>query len=164
MIACGGPSEGAEPPGEAQPPSSPEPSSDPQPSPDPQPPGSGPTARASGIFVAFKLDPRLRGGGTYGGDVWVSPSVYVGAVGQDTVEARARFVDTGGHSTTINPSWSPSDPAMLTVSPDQGDQVTIIVNRTGESHLNVTAGGTSKALLFKASAVDGAVTQVQIFQ
>jgi hypothetical protein len=115
------------------------------------------------IVVVLKLDPSLRGG-TYGGEVWVSPPVYVGAVGQDVVEARARGVDASGHSTTISPSWVPSDPAMLTVWPDHGDQVTIVVKRAGESHLNVTSEGTSKALLFKASAVDGAVTQVEIFQ
>jgi hypothetical protein len=111
----------------------------------------------------FKLDPRLRGG-TYGGEIWVSPSVYVGAVGQDTVEARARGLDVSGHSTTISPSWTASDPDMLTVWPDQGGQVTIVVKRGGESHLNVTSEGMSTALLFKASAVDGAVTQVEIFQ
>jgi hypothetical protein len=111
----------------------------------------------------FKLDPRLLGG-TYGGEVWVSPSVYVGAVGQDTVEARARLLDVSGHSTTISPSWTPSDPDVLTVLPDQGDQVTIVVKRAGESLLNIASEGTSKALLFKASAVDGAVTRVEIFQ
>jgi hypothetical protein len=156
MIACGADSANGQPDGA-------QPSSDPEPASSGQPPGRGQPAPTGPIVVSFKLDPRLHGG-TYGGDIWLTPSTYVGAAAQDVVEARARGVDANGHASVISPSWIPSDPGMLTVSPDQGSQVTITVNRGGESSLDLTWNGFTKALLFRAIAVDGAVTQVEISQ
>jgi hypothetical protein len=159
LLACGG-QHSREP--------APQPSGEPQPSGGPQPAGSPqPTTPQPGsvdtILVWFKLDPRLNGG-TYGGEIWVSPPTYTGATAQDTVEARARGIDGKGALTSISPDWIPSDPDMITVSPRRGDQVTITVKRAGESKLNVTSQGSSKELLIRSGSSGGAVTQVEISQ
>jgi FKBP-type peptidyl-prolyl cis-trans isomerase len=98
---------------------------------------------------SFKLDPRLLGG-TYAAEHWISPPSYDGSAAQDTVEARAIGVGAKGQLLRIAPRWIPSDPEMVTVSPDQGALVKIKVTRAGESKLQVTSGAISKELLIKS--------------
>src|SRR5882724_324896 len=124
-------------------------------------PAASPAAPSlSGITVSFKLDSRLSGP-TYGGDHWVSPPRYMGANAQDTVEARAQGVDAKGRATKISPKWIPSDPKIVTVAPDQGSQVKILVKGAGESKLKVIAQGFSKDFLVKARYLRNAI-QVEI--
>jgi FKBP-type peptidyl-prolyl cis-trans isomerase FklB len=118
-------------------------------------------ASLTGIMVSFKLDPRLSGG-SYGGERWVSPPIYTGSSGQDVVEARASGVGTKGQAIPINPKWVASDPAMVTISPDQGEQVKITVKSVGESRVQVTADSVTKELLIKAEYLPSKVIQVQI--
>ncbi len=134
-----------------------------QPSPDAQPSQGVQPAMPSRILVSFKLDPRLQGG-TYGGEIWVSPPTYMGIQGQHTVEARAEAVDADGVLTSISPDWTPSDPRMLSVSPTQGAQVTIEIQQAGESTLTVTTGELLKPLSITATARAGRVVQVEISQ
>src|SRR4029453_15077583 len=47
----------------------------------------------------------------------------------------------------IIPRWIPSDPEMVTVTPEQGAVVKIKVTKAGESKLEVASGGISKELL-----------------
>jgi FKBP-type peptidyl-prolyl cis-trans isomerase FklB len=103
----------------------------------------------SDIHVSFKVDPRLAGG-TYGGERWVSTPTYSGTNGQDTVEARAEGIDRKGTSVRISPTWTPSDPAIVTVEPGQGPLVKITVKRAGTSRLLVTYGELSRELSIKA--------------
>lgn len=117
---------------------------------------------AAKILVAFKLDPRLLGP-TYGGERWVSPPTYSGAAAQDTVEARASAVDTGGKVVKVSPEWTASDPEMVTVSPPRGEQVKISVKRAGESSVTVRSGGASRKLVVKAVQTKG-IWQVSITQ
>jgi FKBP-type peptidyl-prolyl cis-trans isomerase FklB len=119
-------------------------------------------AAASDIRFSFKLDPRLAGG-TYGGERWVSGPAYTGIGGQNTVEVRAKVLDAAGRPLNISPKWVPDDPAMLSVSPGDGQQVTITVQRAGESRLKVTSQGVTKELSVTA-AVRNDVLQVQIAQ
>jgi hypothetical protein len=157
VLACGGASS----PGAAAPESSP--SAQPSAPPGAQPSPSGQPATTSTILVSFKLDPRLQGG-TYGGEIWVSPPAYVGIQGQHTVDARAAIVDADGGLTSISPDWTPSDPGMISVSPTLGAQVAIDVRQAGESTLTVTVGGLSKTLRITATAQAGRVVQVEISQ
>jgi FKBP-type peptidyl-prolyl cis-trans isomerase FklB len=105
-----------------------------------------------GIQLSFKRDPRMvdpfRGIGP-----WVTGSSYTGATAQDTVEVRAEGVDAAGKLAKISPQWSASDPEMVTISPNQGDDVKITVRKAGESKLKVTYQGVSKELVVKAKYV-----------
>jgi hypothetical protein len=119
-------------------------------------------AAVSDIRFVFKLDPRLAGG-TYGGERWVSPHTYTGIVGQNTVEVRARVVDAAGRPTNISPEWIPDNPAMVSVSPGDGERVKITVQGAGESRLKVTANGASRELVIRAKSTNGTL-QVEISQ
>jgi uncharacterized protein (TIGR03437 family) len=126
-------------------------------------------AQAGGVLasiqVAYRLDPWLIGG-TYGGGIWVSPPV-LGPTNQGgltfTLEVRADGFDAQGFRVAINPQWTPSDPGMVTVSPNHGNLVKITVNRAGDSTLAVTAQGISKTLSIKATS-QGGILVVQIAQ
>ena len=108
------------------------------------------------ITFSFKLDPRVLGP-TYGGERWVSPKTFTGATAQDTVEARAVVVDARGRRIDASPAWTPSDPEMMTVSPDRGEQVRITVKRRGEGSVTVASGGASRTLIVKAVDTDGSL-------
>ncbi len=116
-------------------------------------------ASPASIKVSFKLDPSLTRG-MYMGDRWVSPPTY--ATSQpgktSTIEARVEGLDKG-----ISPTWTPSDPKMVTVSPQQGHYVTITVLQAGQSDVKVTSQGASKTLSIKA-AYEGDEIQVEISQ
>ena len=116
----------------------------------------------AGLAVSFKVDPRLTKG-LYMGDRWVSPATYVGTNGQDTVEARVKGVDAGGAAVAVSPTWIPADPAMVTVTPGQGNEVRITVRRAGESKLKVSSPGFSRELAVKATYQDNTI-RVQITQ
>lgn len=121
-------------------------------------------AAVARIDVSFKLDPRLTRS-MYMGDRWVSPPTYtrVGTGQTVTVEARARGLDAGGKPVGIRPEWTPSDPVMVTVAPTEGSEVTLTVQRAGETRVQVAAGGVSKELAIKAVDRHGAL-QVDITQ
>src|SRR5215472_11633906 len=79
------------------------------------------------IQLSFKRDPRVvdpyRGLGP-----WVTGSNFSGATAQDSVEVRAEGLNTAGKGIRINPEWVTSDTGMVTVSPDQGNEVKITVH------------------------------------
>jgi hypothetical protein len=109
-----------------------------------------PAARAPGsIKISFKQDPRITKS-LHMGTRWVSPPTYVGthASGLFTVQARADGV-TGGRRIT-NPTWSPAEPDMVAVTPDQGREVEIAVLREGRSTLTVSEGGVNKTVTVNA--------------
>lgn len=116
------------------------------------------------ITISFKLDPRLTRG-LYMGDRWVSPPTYtsVGEGKELTVDASVRGLDAKRRPKNIRPTWVPSDPDMVTVTPVQGNQVLITVKRAGESSLMVTYGGAVKNLGIKAVRQNG-VLRVDISQ
>ena len=118
------------------------------------------TGSLSGIQVSFKLDPRLSGP-TYGGEHWVSPPVYSGISAQDTVEVRVEGIGPEGQSVRISPRWTPSDPEMVTVTPEEGSLVKIRVKRAGESSVQVAASGVSRKLSIKVESRNNAL-QVSI--
>ena len=119
-------------------------------------------AAIADIKVSFKLDSRLTQG-LYMGERWVSPPTYVGASAQHTVEAKVYGLDAKGIARNITPQWIPADPEMVTVSPTEGSEVEITVNRTGESRLEVTTKEVSKELTIKA-VNQGTGIQVEIAQ
>ena len=122
--------------------------------------GTADQARASAdIKVSFKLDPSLTRG-MYMGDRWVSPPTYTTSQPgkTSTIEAKVESLDK-----RISPSWTPSDPKMVKVAPQQGQTVTITVLRAGQSSLKVTSQGVSKTLSIKA-AYEGDEIEVEISQ
>jgi hypothetical protein len=118
----------------------------------------------AGIEVSFKLDSRLTRG-MYMGDRWVSPPIFTsvqeGKIA--TVDVRAQGVGAKGSSLKISPEWTPEDPGMVTVTPGQGDEVKITVQREGQSKLKVVSPGISTELLIKAK-YQGDTIQVEISQ
>jgi hypothetical protein len=126
-------------------------------------PVAGPSPTLSGVDVTFRLDPRISRG-IYLGDRWLSPPyLRVGEGEQVTVEARAYALDAAGQPTTIAPTWTPTDPGMVTVTPARGNEVGITVKRGGESRLRITVPGVSMDLIIKATYPNG-VIQVEISQ
>lgn len=122
--------------------------------------GTADQARASANFrLSFKLDPSLTRG-MYMGDRWVSPPTYTTSQPgkTSTIEAKIESLDKG-----ISPTWTPSDPKMVKVTPQQGQKVTITVLRAGQSSLKVTSQGVSKTLSIKA-AYEGDEIEVEISQ
>ncbi len=103
-------------------------------------------ASPASFMVSFKLDPSLTRG-MYMGDRWVSPPTYTTSQPgkTSTIEARVEGLDKG-----ISPTWTPSDPEMVMVAPQQGQKVTITVLRAGQSNLKVASQGVSKTLSIKA--------------
>lgn len=125
---------------------------------------AGPAAvSVTDIKVSFKLDPRLTRG-LYMGERWVSPPTYIGASGQDTIEARALGIDDKGRPVNIRTEWIPIDPEMVTITPGRGNEVRITVRRAGESSLKVAAPGFSRELAIKARSYMGNSILVEISQ
>jgi len=129
-------------------------------------PQNGGAGRSEGdvasIRVSLKLDPRLTRS-MYMGDRWISKARYVGASGQDTVEARAEGLDALGRVIDIQPDWIAADPEMVRVEPGAGSEVTIHVRRAGASRLTVTSRGVSRDLIITATERGGAL-QLEISQ
>lgn len=119
-------------------------------------------APISDIRISFKLDPRLHGP-TYGGELWVSPRTYSGINGQDIVDVRATGIDAKGGPVDISPEWIPSNPEIVTVSPDHGAQVKIMVKTSGQTGLKVQSQGISKELLIK-SEYNAGIIRIEIIQ
>jgi len=117
---------------------------------------------ASDLRFSFKLDPRLLGG-TYGGVRWVAPPRFTGASAQDRVDVRVEAVDSTGASVAARSRWTPADPEMVTISPQEGEVVEIRVNRPGQSAVEVAAGGLSRTLLISATQ-QGQSVQLEISQ
>jgi hypothetical protein len=119
-------------------------------------PGVGGGGGPSRLAFEFKMDPRITRS-LHMGDRWVSPPTYtiMGAPSNVTVEARARKL--GANPPRGKPTWTPTEPDMVDVSPDEGDEVKITVLREGESQLTVSSSGSSKTLLVKATPVRGAL-------
>jgi FKBP-type peptidyl-prolyl cis-trans isomerase FklB len=105
-----------------------------------------------GIKFSVKRDPRISKS-LYTGDVWLPlPYSQVAAdKTQVTVEARAEGRDASGRPTKASPTWIPSEPDMVTVTPAQGKDVKITALRPGESRLRVTCEGVTSELAVKAS-------------
>ena len=119
----------------------------------------------NGIAISFKVDPRLTKG-LYMGDRWVSPPTFTSTFQEGketTVEARAHGVDAKGNKMKITPTWTPSDPGMVAVTPGEGSDVKIAVKRAGKSTLKVAVPGVSKELTIKATE-EGNAIRVEITQ
>jgi hypothetical protein len=118
----------------------------------------------TGITVSFKLDHRVTKG-LYMGERWASPPTHtrVQEGKTCTVEARAKGIGAKGKPVKIRPKWIPADPKMVTVSPGEGSDVKITVQRDGQSKLMVVSPGVSKELSIKAAYQDNAI-RVEISQ
>jgi hypothetical protein len=116
------------------------------------PPGDkvGLSAPPRTIQVSFKLDPRLTKS-LYMGERWVAAATYSSVTASDpraiTLQARAR--GAGAARAESKPTWTASDPEMVTISPPQGDEVTLTVRRTGESTVTVRHGDASSTFAVK---------------
>jgi hypothetical protein len=107
--------------------------------------------------VMFKLDPRLASG-VYGGERWVAPPTYtrVGEGKTCTIDAKVPHFD--------RPTWTASDPDMVTVTPtNDASGVRIVVLRPGESTIRIDSNQVSKTLKVKAEYRNN-VLQVEIAQ
>jgi Domain amino terminal to FKBP-type peptidyl-prolyl isomerase len=122
-----------------------------------------PATSTSGLAVFFKMDPRLTA--AYGGDRWVSPPAYtrVGDADSVAIEARAQVGGSDPKVKAPAPSWTASDPAMVQVTPDVGNAVTITVTRPGTSVIHVSSADVKKDLAIKAEKPNSAL-QVTISQ
>jgi hypothetical protein len=115
---------------------------------------------SNAIEVSYRLDPWLVSG-NYVGGLWVSPPT-LGPVTQGVptfvLETRADERDATGMVAAISAEWITSDPAMVTVSPGVGHQVTITVNGVGQSIVNVVSQGLVRTLSVNATPyLDGAI-------
>ncbi len=125
------------------------------------------TANLTDILISYRIDPWLVSG-NYVGGLWVSPPVF-GPVSQGgtafTVQVRAEGLDAQGQIVPISPQWTSATPASATVSPTQASMVTLTVQRTGQSIIQVASQGVTKALVINAtSAFQGAAMTVEITQ
>src|SRR3990172_9543958 len=75
----------------------------------------GQSASSANIKVIFKLDPSLTRG-MYMGDRWVSPPTYTSSQSGKTATIEAKV---SGFNKGIKPTWTPSDPKMVKVTPQQ---------------------------------------------
>lgn len=123
-------------------------------------PGAKPRSSGAEFAVQFRIDPRLVSG-VYGGERWVSPRTFVTT--GNSVEVRVAAIDDNDSAVPISAKWIPANPEFLTISPEQGRQVTLTVKRFGQSTIRIDAGGISKELAITASANAGAM-QVEIAQ
>ena len=110
----------------------------------------------SRLVVSFKPDPRLATG-SYGGPRWVSPPTYI-RLGDEktcTVESRVQGVDSAGRSVVIKPQWTSGNSEIVTVTPDEGDEVRILVRRPGQTTVRVTSLELSTELTITAEYQNG---------
>jgi hypothetical protein len=115
------------------------------------------------LVVSFKLDPSLMGG-SYAQQGWVTPQVYQGVNGQNTVEAKVDGLDANGDPIHgIKAEWIPEDPEMVTVSAGQHNLVKILIHRPGQSNVMVVSGEMTQTLSIKAITTNN-VLQVVISQ
>ena len=115
------------------------------------------------MVVSYKLDPSLMGG-SYAQPGWVTPQVYQGVRGQDTVEVKVAGLDAQGRPIeSIKTEWIPEDPEMVTVSAGTSNSVKILIHKPGESNVTIVSGDLSTTLSIKAESKDN-VLQVQISQ
>ncbi|MBT2303260.1 hypothetical protein J7E70_22690 [Variovorax paradoxus] len=113
---------------------------------------TGVEVEAAPTKIAFRLDPRVTYG-RYMGDRWVTPTTFTQVQQfQRRLQVAARSHDVVG--------WTSNDASMVTVTPSVGNQVTINVNRAGQT--TVVAG--AAVLTITARQVDNGVLQVQIRQ
>ena len=120
-------------------------------------------ASTPSLLVSFKMDPRLATG-TYGAiDRWVSGPTYtrVGDGQTCTVETRVQGRDETGALKSLIAKWTSANPEMVKVTPSEGSEIKILVQRPGETSVRVTSEGVSKELAIKA-AYRNNVRQVDI--
>jgi hypothetical protein len=123
--------------------------------------GPAPVAVAGGgprVEFSFKLDPRLTSG-VHMGTRWVSPRTYTrtGHSKTVTVEARARVVGGAPPRSPAKVAWAASEPDMVEVSPERGQEVKLTIWRPGESRVTVDAGAASGTLTVRAAEVRGSL-------
>lgn len=101
----------------------------------------------------------------YLGSVWVAPAQFTDIqMGEKYVgNARAVSLDQWGNPVGLEARWQPSDPAMVTVSPDEGPNVEFTVLKAGRSELRVSVGHIFKKLSINAVNQGGAIF-VEILQ
>ena len=115
------------------------------------------------LVVSFKLDPSLMGG-SYAQQGWVTPQVYQGISGQNTVEAKVDALDANGSPIQgIKAQWIPEDPEMVTVAAGQDNLVKILIHRPGQSNLRVVSDEMTLTLSIEATTTND-VLQVVISQ
>jgi hypothetical protein len=110
----------------------------------------------SRLVVSLKPDPRLATG-SYGGPRWVSPPTYIrlGDEKSCTVESRVQGVDQAGRPVAIKPRWTSGNSEIVTVTPDEGDEVRIVVHRPGQTTVRVASAELSKELTIAAEYQNG---------
>jgi hypothetical protein len=108
------------------------------------------------LVVSFKPDPRLATG-SYGGPRWVSPPTYIRLGDEKTcaVESRVQGLDSAGRSVAIKPQWTSRNSEIVTVTPDEGDEVRILVHRPGQTIVRVTAAELSTELTITGEYQNG---------
>jgi hypothetical protein len=117
---------------------------------------------AARLGIMFKLDPRLVSG-VYGsaGDRWVSPPKYVKVGEGKTCAVEVKAISPP--SVSASPKWTAVDPDMVTITPSEGNLVRLLVQRSGQTHVRVTAGDQFRVLTIAAGFKNN-VLQVEISQ
>jgi hypothetical protein len=109
------------------------------------------------------LDPRITTS-HYMGERWVAPATFTlfNEGSEIVVDARAHEVAVGGMR-DVTATWTPADPAMITVSPSVSHQVQLTVHRAGQSIVSVSTPEGSVDLVVNAVQPSG-VWRVDITQ
>lgn len=112
----------------------------------------GAAAAAGGLEVSFRLDPRITKG-LYMGDRWVSQASYPSTTAPDVepITVPARASGGAGAAGKKSPSWTASNPEMVTIWPSQGGEVKLSVRSAGESTVTVKVGERSSSFTVKAA-------------
>jgi hypothetical protein len=126
--------------------------------------GKGGAAKVAALGVSFMVDPRLTRS-LYMGARWVSPERFTLSGGRDsaTIAARVEGRDARGIGWPVIATWTAADPALVTVSPPDGDAVSLTVHGPGKSTVRIDAAGVSRVLTVDATR-RGDVLVVEIRQ
>jgi uncharacterized protein (TIGR03437 family) len=114
--------------------------------------------RAAGaIQVYYRLDPWLIGG-TYGGGLWVAPSVFgpiTQAKGSFEIEVKAHLVTEDGRSGQVPASWTTAHSEMVKIVSNVSGAVVINIQRAGEGLVHAAYQDVVREIRIRAEYVAG---------
>lgn len=119
---------------------------------------------ASGSSPGIRFSFKIPQGGTYGGEVWVVVPSFVVTGPPCVIETRVHAVSSTGNTSDISATWTAENPAIVTVTPLTGHQVSITVSKAGTTGIVVLAGGLQEKLLTVQTTAQNSASVCSITQ